>query len=140
VRRLSLDRYAVLLASAAASRSEDPFLKVGCALLRWDGTVAATGYNGAPPGIDIDWDDRDARRGKVIHAEANALRYVRPGEVMLVATTTMPCRECVRAIASYGIPTVVYLNDLPAEYHDIPATVRLAEEFDVKLIKSEEIE
>ena len=129
--RLSIQSYALSIAQAAAARSEDPFLQVGCTLIRYDGTVAATGYNGAPPGIDIDWTVREARRGKVIHAEANALRYVKPHEVSFVATTVMPCQECVRAIASYGIDQVYYIDELPAEYHDIPAVVKLATEFGI---------
>lgn len=136
--RLSLERYAILLAVAAASRSEDPFLKVGCALIRHDHTVAATGYNGAPPGVDIDWDVREGRRHKVIHAEANALRYVKPGEVLFCATTTMPCLECVRALASYGVKLVTYMNELPAEYHDIPKVRALAEEFGIEMTQVEE--
>jgi deoxycytidylate deaminase len=131
--RRSIELYAIDMAWAARSRSEDPFLQVGCVLLRKDNTVAATGYKGAPPGIDIDWGNRDARRGKVIHAEANALRYVAPGEVALVATTTMPCMECVRTIASYGIKRVVYDQELPAEYHDIPAVRALADEFGITI-------
>lgn len=127
--RLSLEQYAVLLARAASARSEDPFLQVGCALIRHDRTVAATGYNGPPPGVDIDWSDRDARRGKMIHAEANALRYVSPHEVLFAAVTYMPCLECVRALASYGVTLVVYQNELPQEYHDRSAILRLAEEF-----------
>ena len=136
--RISLEKYAVSLAEAAASRSEDPFLKVGCALVRHDRTIAAVGYNGPPPGIDIDWNDRDARRGRMVHAEANALRYVRPGEVLFAATTYMPCLECVRALASYGVRTVVYQNELPREYHDIEAILRLATEFGMTVVKVNE--
>lgn len=126
--RLTIQQYAVLLARAAAARSEDPFLQVGCALIRHDKTVAATGYNGPPPGVNIDWSDRDARRGKIIHAEANALRYVKPQEVLFAGVTYMPCLECVRALASYGVKFVVYQNELPAEYHDRTAILALAEE------------
>lgn len=136
--RLSLERYAVLLAEAAAARSEDPFLQVGCALVRPDKTIASVGYNGPPPGIDIDWDDRDMRRGKIIHAEANALRYVQPHEVLFAATTTMPCHECIRALASYGVKTVVYKDELPEAYHDIPMVRALAQEFGITLEKMEQ--
>lgn len=138
--RLSVPRYALLLARAAAERSEDPFLKVGCALIREDKTVAATGYNGPPPGIDVDWTDRDARRGKMIHAEANALRYVKPHEVMFAAVTYMPCLECVRAMASYGVTLVVYEKELPAEYHDRDAILALAEEFRMGVYRVKEKE
>ena len=98
----------MVMAEAAATRSQDKHHQVGAALLRRDNTVAAVGYNGAPPGLDIDWADRDGRRPYVIHAEANALRYVHPGEVRLLATTMMPCTRCVLLIASYGIKEVVF--------------------------------
>jgi dCMP deaminase len=138
VTRFDLPRYAILLARAAATRSEDPFLKVGCALIRYDKTVAATGYNGPPAGVDIDWSDRDQRRGKIIHAEANALRYVRPGEVGFLATTTMPCAQCVPTIASYAIGQVYYAEELPSEYHDNDAVRALARALGVTMTRVEE--
>ena len=45
------------------------------------------GYNGAPSGVDIDWSDRNARRERVLHAEANVLNFVKPNEVELLACT-----------------------------------------------------
>lgn len=112
--------YGMRLAGAAAARSEDPHNQVGAVLFRPDKTIAAIGYNGAPPGVELDWDDRDARRRFVVHAEANALRYVRPHEVDVVMTTMMPCLECVKLIASYGIKSVVYLDDLDSVAYMIP--------------------
>jgi len=123
------------LALAAASRSEDPYNVVGCALLRADKTVAAIGYNGAPPGVEIDWDDRDARRAFVVHAEANALRYVRPHEVDTVVTTMMPCLECVKLIASYGIRTVIYLEDLDSAVYPVAQIVDFAARCDIRMTK-----
>jgi len=131
--RPNLEQYAILLAEAASVRSEDPFLKVGCALIRHDKTVAAVGYNGPPSMININWDDRDERRKKIVHAEANALRYVHPDEVMFAATTYMPCLECVRALASYGVKFVIYKNELPQEYHDRDAILALATEFNINI-------
>ncbi len=136
--RIGLRQYALKLARAAAERSEDPYLQVGAVLVRPDKTIAATGYNGPPPGIDVDWEDRDARRGKMIHAEANALRYVAPHEVEAVVTSVMPCLECVRAIASYGIRLVFYGDELPPEYHDRDAVLALAGEFGITVYKVEE--
>ncbi len=137
-RKISLQRYAILVAEAAAARSEDPFLQVGCALVRHDKTIAGTGYNGAPQGIDIDWDDRDERRAKVVHAEANALRYVKPGEVMFAATTYMPCLQCVTALRSYGITYVIYKHELPPEFHNAASILSLALEFGIQIEKLEE--
>lgn len=106
--RISWHEYALELARVAAKRSEDPYLKVGACVLRHDNSVAALGYNGAPPNIEIDWTNRDERRKRVVHAEINALRYVKPYECYLLACTHLPCNDCLRSIASYGITDVVF--------------------------------
>lgn len=127
--------YGLRLAEAAALRSEDPHRKVGTCLLRADNTVAALGYNGAPSGVDIDWSDRDARRAWVIHAEANALRYVTPGEVATVVTTTIPCVVCVLSIASYGIEVVYFRDELDWGIYDRDQILAVARESRVHLLK-----
>ena len=133
--RITWDQYALNIAHAAASRSEDPYHQVGVALMRPDHTVAAVGYNGAPSGVDIDWSDRDSRRASVIHAEANALRYVTPGEVGTLATTMMPCAGCVLLISSYGIRRVVYTGDLDPNVYDVPRIRELATLCGIEIVK-----
>lgn len=135
--RIDLNRYGVMLASVAAARSEDPYMKAGAVLIRADKTVAATGYNGAPSGIELDWKDRDHRRDRVIHAEANALRYVVPGEAVMAATTHLPCVECVKAMASYGITRVVWRSELP-DHYDSLKIFAVAADLRVDLRKLEE--
>ena len=54
-KRPSWEEYALELAKVASKRSEDPYLKVGASVLRYDNSVAGLGYNGAPPNIEIDW-------------------------------------------------------------------------------------
>jgi len=88
--------------------------------------VASLGYNGPPSGVDIDWSDRDARRAWMVHAEANALRYVRPGEVWLLATTMLPCSNCMLLIASYGIKEVVYRDMLDPDVYNVRDTLDVA--------------
>lgn len=118
--RLTWDEYGLQLATVAAMRSEDPWLQVGSCVLRQDNTVAATGYNGAPGGLDIDWSNRDKRRSLVIHAEANALRYCTPIDIRggRVYVTHHPCDECVKLVAAYGIATIVYAHDLDQAVYD----------------------
>ena len=128
--RLNWEQYALKFAEVASQRSEDPYLKVGACVLRHDNSVAGVGYNGAPPGINIDWSDRDSRRLRVIHAEVNALRYTRPGECYLLASTLLPCNECLRMIASYGVKKVIFRQ----VYHKDISSLKLAEEFNIKLI------
>ena len=129
--RIDWERYALSLAKVAALRSEDPFVKVGACVLRHDNSVASLGYNGAPPKENIDWSDRDERRRRVIHAEANALRYVKPQECRLLACTLLPCNDCLKLISSYGIKEVVYIE----EYDKDCSSLTLASEFGINLKK-----
>lgn len=129
--RLSWEEYALEIARVVSLRSEDPYVRVGCCLLRHDNSVLAVGYNGAPPGVEIDWSDRDMRRMKVSHAENSALRWAKPGEVWLAATTISPCPTCLVQLASYGVKRVVY----GAEYDSIAQTKSLADEFGIELIQ-----
>ncbi|MAF24947.1 deoxycytidylate deaminase [bacterium] len=128
--RPSWERYSLLLASVAALRSEDPYVKVGACLLRNDNSIASLGYNGAPPGVDINWEDRDDRRKRVIHAEVNALRYVNPGECHLLACTHLPCNDCLKMIASYGVKKIVYDEVYQRDY----SSLDLSKEFNIELI------
>ena len=102
--------YGLLLAEAAASRSEDPWHRVGAVVLRPDHSVAGVGYNGAPAGIDIRWTDKEERMPFVIHAEINALRWVTPTEVHggMLISTRQPCDRCLASIAAYQIADVFY--------------------------------
>jgi dCMP deaminase len=134
--RPSWDEYAITLARAAATRSEDPYIKVGAVALRSDHSVASLGYNGAPSGVELDWSNRDERRKRVLHAEANALRYVQPGELSggLIATTHLPCLECLKACRAQGVTDIVYDNDIP-DYYNVSDIFKIAEEFGVTLRK-----
>ena len=124
------------LAFAASSRSEDPYVQVGACILREDMSVAAVGYNGAPSGIEIDWSDRDARRKRVVHAEINALRYVKPNEGFIIVCTLLPCSPCVQTIAAHGIKHIIYENIY--EMDDLAFT--LCKEFKIEIHKSSQFE
>jgi len=127
--RLSWAKYALELAKVASKRSEDPYVQVGACVLRHDNSVASLGYNGAPPSVEIDWSDRNERRKRVIHAEVNALRYAMPSECKLLACTLLPCNDCLKMIASYGIKNVFYMDI----YENDITSLELAEEFGINL-------
>lgn len=119
--RLSWDEYGIQIARAASSRSEDPYFKVGACVLRMDRSIASVGYNGAAPGVELSWDDRDARRGFVIHAEVNALRYCSPFDTRggYLYCTHHPCQECIKVIASYGIRDIVWADPVDENVYDL---------------------
>ena len=132
--KISWPAYALHLAYTASRRSSDPYIKVGAAILRHDNSVASLGYNGPPSGREIDWSDRDERRKRIIHAECNALRYVKPGECYLLATTLSPCGDCVKQVAAYGIKEIYY-NQL---YKNDMFGIELAKEFGINVVQIED--
>lgn len=107
-KRPSWDEYGMMLAYAAAERSPDPYVIVGAAAFRKDRSTAATGYNGAFSGAEIDWSDRDKRRPYVIHAECNCLRYTKQGEVHYLYVTMLPCCDCLDMIHRHGVKEIIY--------------------------------
>lgn len=129
--KLSWEEYALKIAEVAALRSADPYIQVGACLLRHDNSIAGAGFNGFPAGMAEDWSNREERRKYVCHAEVNALRYVRPGECKLIATTLLPCNDCLKQIAAFSIPLIVY-KDI---YQRDDSTLELAEKFGIKLVK-----
>ena len=109
--RIDWYEYAMLLAFAAAKRSEDPYRKVGACALNKDIMVVGLGYNGLASGKEVSprfWDDRDKRRKYMIHAETNCLSLCKKGDVELLAVTLLPCSYCATMIASYGVKEILY--------------------------------
>jgi dCMP deaminase len=127
---MTWERYAYNLAVVAAQKSKDPWVKVGTCLLRHDNSVASLGYNGFPVGMQEEWSNRDERRRYVVHSEVNALRYIKPNECYLAATTLLPCNDCLKSLASYGIKKIVYGQ----VYHLDPSTLELSKKFGIELI------
>jgi deoxycytidylate deaminase len=131
--RLSWEQTAMNLAhNIAFFRSEDPYVRVGACIIKKDRSILL-GYNGAPSGVDIDWSDRDKRRARVLHAEANVLNFVKPNEVELLACTHLPCGECLKVIAQKKI-NKVYFGKLLDNY-DSELTFEMAKEFNIELIR-----
>ena len=133
-KRLSWEQYALTLAYAASTRSEDPYIQVGAAALRHDNSTAGTGYNGAPPGIELDWTDRDKRREYVIHAERNLCNYIKPGECKLIATTLLPCSDCLKEIAIKGVKKVVFSEVYTTDPNVAKKSYETAQKYKIELI------
>ena len=112
--RISWEEYALDIAEAASSRSEDHYVKVGACALNTQHMVVAVGYNGLATGKDVRydfWRNRDHRSKYMIHAEVNCLSLCKKGEVALLAVTLSPCSHCATMIAAYDIPLVVYRDE-----------------------------
>jgi dCMP deaminase len=132
---MTWEEYALALARVASLKSKDPYIKVGCCLLRHDNTIASLGYNGFPSGVEEDWSNRDERRKYVNHAEANALRFVKPGECYLAAVTLLPCNDCLKALASYGIKKIIYSQ----VYDKDSSSLNLSSKFNIEIKQIENI-
>lgn len=129
--RLSIPEYAMALAHVASLRSEDPYRKVGAVALDFDNRIIGTAYNGLAPGYNAPagfWDDREARRKFMLHAEVNLCSLFTRGTVKLVACTTMPCTSCMQMLCAYGVREVYYRDPYP----DSEAPL-LAEHYGIKL-------
>ena len=127
--RPSWDEYGMLLAYAAAQRSPDPYAQVGAAAFRRDRSTVATGYNGALPGIEIDWSDREARRPYVVHAEYNCLRYSGAGAPYYLYVTMLPCSDCLQVACAHGVKEIIY-DQL---YERDPSTLEKASSYGIVL-------
>jgi dCMP deaminase len=130
--RLTWEEYALRLAEVAALRSEDPRTKVGCCILRHDHTIASIGYNGAPAGVQIEWNNREEKHKRVIHAEVNALRMIKPNECYLVAITHSPCNDCLKSLAAYGIKKVVFRKAYKIKEYE---TIEIANDLGIEVIQ-----
>ena len=124
----------MLLAFAAAKRSEDPYRKVGACALNKDKMVVGLGYNGLASGKDAPsyfWEDRDERRKFMIHAETNCLSLCKKNEVDLLAVTLLPCSYCATMIASYGVKEILYHE----EYENDQAAKEIFNFYDIDMLK-----
>lgn len=130
-KRLDWLKTAINLAHDIAKyRSEDPNVQVGACAIKHDSSIIL-GYNGAPSGIDIDWSNREEKRKRVLHAEANVLNFVKPGEVNILAVTHLPCIDCLKIIKQKKIYTVYY-NDILSHYNP-DEVFKIASEFGIDL-------
>lgn len=113
-------------------RSEDENTQVGACIIKNDLDILL-GYNGAPPGIEIDWSNREEKRKRVIHAECNILSRVKVGETKILCITHLCCLECLKLIAQKQIKKVYYKNIL--DNYDPNEVFKIAGEFGIELIQ-----
>ena len=124
---------------------------VGAIVVR-DKRVIATGYNGAPQGIESCADKGVCLRNQMgiksgtmqeicyaVHAEQNAIIHAaRVGSSVEGCTlycTHQPCVICAKIIINSGIKRVVYKDGYPDDF-----SIKLFEEANVKLDKYSDLE
>lgn len=100
------------VAELFASRSTCDRLHVG-AVFAIEGRIVATGYNGAPAGIEhCPTGPHDGPCRNAIHAEQNAVAFAANAGVALrgslLIITHMPCLNCSLMLVNVGIMGVIY--------------------------------
>lgn len=123
--RLSWEEYFIEITRLVAKRSTCVRRQVGAILVK-DKKILATGYNGAPTGMEhcIDVGCLRAERNipsgerhelcRGLHAEQNAIIQAAYHGVSIGGSTlfctNLPCSICIKMIINAGIRTVVYLD------------------------------
>lgn len=114
-KQIRWDKHFLTLCEEVATMSRDKRTKVGCVVVRSDGSIAVTGFNGFPRGIDDSKEERYEDPAKYFftsHAEENAfLTAARHGvklERCTVYTLEPPCARCARAIIQLKIAGVIF--------------------------------
>jgi dCMP deaminase len=110
--RQSIINYAYDVAKIVSTRSQDPYRQVGAVILDNDNRIISTGYNGLAPGFDPPsdsfWADKEKRKPFMIHAEINALSYIKRNEGKILVSTLKPCPNCLLACIAHGIKSIWY--------------------------------
>jgi dCMP deaminase len=129
--RPSWDEYFLNIAALVATRSTCLRRKVGAVVVK-NKQILATGYNGAPTGIEH-CDKVGCLREKLnvpsgerhelcraLHAEQNAfLQAARHGVCLdgaVLYSTTQPCSICAKMIINTGIKKIIMRGEYPDEF------------------------
>jgi dCMP deaminase len=114
--RPGIDQTFMDIALTWALRSTCQHLHVG-AVLAMEARTIASGYNGAPPGMEHCRHDMEVTRRRCTntnHAEGNVLafaaRYGMPTDGTTLYTTHSPCKPCAGLLIAAGIERVVYAD------------------------------
>lgn len=137
----SIDRRFLGVAQWFARYSPDPSTKVGAAIVRRDGTLAATGYNRFPPGFDQSpylYADRAFKYQHIIHAEIMALDTLHEAgetpEGFTVYTSFPCCPDCLDRLGKAGITRAV-----SPEINTLGRTLYWVEEWKARLEVSAQV-
>jgi dCMP deaminase len=123
--RPSWDESYMFSAISSATRSSCLKIKTGTVIVK-DKRIIASGYNGAPPGIDNCLNrgcrkdeykenfnhDKGTGNCRGVHAEINAMAQIARENLKgsILYTVFFPCSSCAKAIVGSGIIEVVYMK------------------------------
>ena len=149
--RPTWDEYFMSIAELTAKRSTCLRRNVGAVIVR-DRHIIATGYNGAPRGID-----HCAQRGgclreemgipsgerhelcRALHAEQNAIiqaaAFGHSIEDATIYITHAPCGICAKMIINAGIRKIIVKTDYPDDF-----AAEILEEAGLKIVSLESLE
>lgn len=145
--RPSWDTYFMQIAHLVKTRATCRRLSVGSVIVK-DKRILATGYNGAPHGLEHcseegplhDWPQGCMKAGHCIrslHAEQNALLQAAMNGVSCqgasMYVTCQPCNNCAKMIINAGIKQVFY----EGEYID-PFALQLFSDAKINLVRYSE--
>lgn len=115
--RISWKKYFTKISEIVAMRSPDIHKQVGAVIVNSKNRVLSTGYNGLPREVEesvVDWENREAVRELIIHAECNAILFLRKedtyDEELTLYCSLSPCPECVKLIKTAGISKVFFIQ------------------------------
>jgi dCMP deaminase len=133
---LEWDLYYMHLAWAVSLGTKCASRQIGVVIVGTDNRIVSTGYNGAPPGVDLCQDITAPCPRKVLgygsgegvhlcpatHAETNAIASAammghKTQGGTIYCWCCMPCVNCTGVIISSGIKRVVHLRE--PVYHDL---------------------
>jgi dCMP deaminase len=114
------------IARQVSTWSKDPSTQVGAIAVGTKGQILAQGYNGYPRGMDdSDYDNREEKYKKIVHAEMNCIYNASWNGVSLDGADLfvygLPvCHECAKAIIQVGIKRVIspWMQNLPKKWDD----------------------
>jgi len=144
--RPTWDEFFMFSALKIATRSSCLYLHTGAVIVK-DNIIIASGYNGAPSGIEnclkvgcrkegqgIDFDDKNKGICRGAHAERNAMDQKSKWELKGTSIYALyyPCSTCAKSIVGNGISEIVY-----SRFYKEPdsLTKELFEEAGIKLRK-----
>lgn len=126
--RPTKDEYFMLIAKLVSLRATCPRLRVGAVAVK-DGYILATGYNGAPRGmdhcIDVGCLIVDGHCHRAVHAEQNVIAMAARKGISLEGGATLyvthfPCDTCFKIVVNAGgITEIVYEEMYPNEATEI---------------------